>query len=195
MAHEELRNDATPQSPDDARIAARRRFLKGTTLALPAVMTLHSVAAQATARSSGAQCANNVPQYPCVHLRQDQDDYARAKVGCYDKLYENSEGKWVGDGKQTYFRGVNSVNQLECWRKVADGSVVTSSEELKLINHETNTKRTGGTPGPCGDPRYAIIHFSAIDGRVMAVGEPQTPVGCIMTSITMACLHSLTGAG
>lgn len=196
MEHQEFTPDATPQTTrDDARVAARRRFLKGTTLALPAVMTLHSVAAQATARSSGTQCANNVPQSPCVHLRDQPDDYFREKVACYDKLTKNSKGKWVRNNVATYFQGINCTNQQQCWRYVKDGSIVPTSE-VPQINCSANLykKQSSSSTSPV-NYKHAIVHFSAIDGSVMAVGEPQTPVGCIMTSITMACLNSLTGRG
>jgi len=195
MEHQEFTTDATPrQTGDDARVAARRRFLKGTTLALPAVMTLHSVAAQATARSSGTQCANNVPQSPCVHLRDQPDDYFREKVACYDKLTYNSTKKiWTRNGVATYFQGINCTNQQQCWRYVKDGTIVPTSE-VPQINCATNVyKKPSSSSTSTVTHKHAIVHFSAIDGCVMAVGEPQTPVGCIMTSISMACLNSLTG--
>ncbi len=196
MEHQEFTPDVTtPETTgDDARVAARRRFLKGTTLALPAVMTLHSVAAQATARSSGTQCGNNVPQSPCVHLRDQPDDYFREKVACYDKLTYNSTKKiWTRNGVATYFQGINGTNQQQCWRYVRDGTIVPTSE-VPQINCATNVyKKPSSSSTSAVSHKHAIVHFSAIDGCVMAVGEPQTPVGCIMTSITMACLNSLTG--
>lgn len=195
MEREKFDCDATRKSsPDDTHGTARRRFLKGTTLALPAVMTLHSVAAQAVARSS-TQCANNVPQSPVVHLRDREDDYFRQKVACFDKLVYNKKKKtWSRTGQATYFQGLNSTNQRSCWRYVANGDIVPDTE-IPLINSAANPRRekASGVPTNAIAQKYAIVHFSAIDGSVMAVGEPQTPVGCIMTSITMACLHSLMG--
>jgi len=194
MEHQEFETDAKATLPaGEARIAARRRFLKGTTLALPAVMTLHSVAAQATARSSGSQCGNNVPQSPCVHLRDQPDDYFRQKVACYDKLTQNNKKAWVRNGTATYFQGINSTNQQQCWRYVKDGTIVPTNE-VPYINCATNVYRKSSSSSTTPVTyKHAIVHFSAIDGSVMGVGEPQTPVGCIMTSITMACLTSLTG--
>ena len=198
MDHEKLNTDAIADTSatdaDQARIATRRRFLKGTSLALPAVMTLHSVAARATALSSGTQCANNVPQSPCVHIRSQPDDYFREKVACYDKLVYNSTRKiWTRNNTATYFQGINCTDQQACWRYVSNGSIVPSTE-VPQINCATNIsrKQSSSSATPVNH-QYAIVHFSAIDGCVMAVGEPQTPVGCIMTSISMACLNSLTG--
>lgn len=198
MDHEESKNDAIDSSPvtdtADARIATRRRFLKGTTLALPAVMTLHSVAARATALSSGARCANNVPQSPCVHIRPQPDDYFREKVACYDKLVYNSTRKtWSRNGIATYFQGINCTNQQACWRYVSNGTIVPATE-IPQINCATNgQKKPSSSATTPINHQHAIVHFSAVDGCVMAVGEPQTPVGCIMTSISLACLNSLTG--
>mgnify|MGYP001258131669 CR=1 FL=1 len=197
MAHEEFEHEANATASDaspDARVAARRRFLKGTTLALPAVMTLHSVAAQATARSSGTQCANNVPQSPCIHLRDQPDDYFRQKVACYSKLnYDSVKKIWRSNNTATYFQGINCTNQQQCWRYCSDGSIVPNTE-IPQINCATNVykKPSSSSTSPISY-KHAIVHFSAIDGSVMAVGEPQTPVGCIMTSITMACLNAITG--
>ena len=64
-------------SPDNA--ATRRRFLKGTTLALPVVMTLNSVAAQATARSS-LSCAEKDPPTNVPNLTEAPDGWYRQEV-------------------------------------------------------------------------------------------------------------------
>ena len=177
----------------------RRRFLKGTTLALPAVMTLHSVAARATeiARTS-LNCANNVPQNPCVHLRTQPDDYFRKKVACYDKLtktWNSQKRKYVytASGQATYYQGIRCTDQATCWRYVSTGEIVPSSE-YEYINCPTNTNAQP-SPSTCTPTKYcyAIVHFSSADGSVMGVGEPTTPVGCMMTSLSGACLKSLWG--
>ncbi len=200
MDHKELETDANatapaPQAHD--QVAARRRFLKGTTLALPAVMTLHSVAAQATARSS-LSCANQIPQSPCTHLRPQPDDYFREKVACYEKLNKTWDSKkrsfkYTPNGQATYYEGIKCTDQQKCWRYVATGAIVPTSE-YELINCPTNPKAVP-SPTTCTpiNHQHAIVHFSAIDGKVMAVGEPQTPVGCMMTSLSGACLKSLWG--
>ena len=199
MDHEDIHTDApatgSASNAEETRIANRRRFLKGTTLALPAVMTLHSVAARATALSSGSQCANNVPQSPCIPLRPQPDDYFREKVACYDKLVKNSRKQWVRNNVATYFQGINSTNQQQCWRYCSDGSIVPTTEVPQINCLQNPMRKASASPATPINYQHAIVHFSAVDGSVMAVGEPQTPVGCIMTSISMACLASLTGGG
>ena len=200
MDHKEIDSNANaaPEGrSQDVQIAARRRFLKGTTLALPAVMTLHSVAAQATARSS-LSCANQVPQSPCTHLRPQPDDFFREKVACYEKLvktYNRTTKKYVytPNGQATYYEGIRCTDQQKCWRYVSTGAIVPTTEH-ELINCPTNTNAKP-SPATCTpvNHQHAIVHFSAIDGKVMAVGEPQTPVGCMMTSLSGACLKSLWG--
>jgi hypothetical protein len=199
MDHTESETDANTTAPAPqahGQVAARRRFLKGTTLALPAVMTLHSVAAQATARSS-LSCANQIPQSPCMHLRPQPDDYFREKVACYGKLKKvriNRKLVFSPASLTTavYYEGIRPTDQQKCWRFVSNGAIVTAPSELELINCPGNVNAPRATCGPINH-QHAIVHFSAIDGQVMAVGEPQTPVGCMMTSLSGACLKSLWG--
>lgn len=203
MDHKDLdtNTDATPpeQANPDMALVARRRFLKGTTLALPAVMTLHSVAAQATAATS-ISCADTISQAICIPIKPTQDDFFRNKVPCYDKLTKSTatvRGKTVttytANGQATYFEGINCIDQTKCWRYVATGEIVPATEH-ELINCPTNVNAKP-SPTTCVpiNQQYAIVHFSCVDGSVMAVGEPRTPVGCMMTSLSGACLKSLWG--
>lgn len=197
MDHEHM--NATPPSDAetgmaDTELKARRRFLKGTTLALPAVMTLNSTAALATARAS-LTCAD-VPQTGCVHLKPAPDDFFREKVACYDKLTattKTSGTTWTRNNLATYYQGLKCTDQTKCWRRVSDGSIVPDSE-LGLINWpgNPNAKPNQATCTPV-NWQFAIVHFSASDGSVVGVGEPTTPIGCIMTSLSGSCLKSLWG--
>jgi hypothetical protein len=78
----------------------RRRFLKGTTLALPAVMTLGSTAAQAAARTSLA-CGQPPSERPCRPLAFAKDEFFRERVACYDQLIAQKDRRGQYGEKHT----------------------------------------------------------------------------------------------
>lgn len=203
---------ATPAGADaaQARLAGRRRFLKGSSLALPAVMTLHSVSAQAQARQS-AYCANDVDQSAATPVIEGTDDYFRKSVNVYAKLVdggatlatsdknntkklETLQSELVSDGKPTYFLGSQGASDV--WRYVADGAPVPAGE-IPFINaggglnpQRANTADPGNPVGTMN----AIVHFDSTSGAVVSIGAPSGEnFNAMVTSLTGACLHSLWG--
>jgi hypothetical protein len=182
--------------PPDQR---RRRFLKGTTLALPAVMTLGSTAAQAAARTSLA-CGQPPSERPCRPLAFAKDEFFRERVACYDQLIAQKDRRgqiagYSASGVAQYFEGIGSRDQQACWRYVATGEPV-SDAEIPFINAPGNSRsldlKRSLSAKPCREG-LAIVHFSARDGSVLAVGEPRTPPDALVTSLSGACLKSLWG--
>lgn len=172
----------------------RRRFLKGTGLALPAVVTLHSGAARA-AVSLGCGGNGNVSQtgYAILTTQDHADDRLRAAVELYRKVQVKSGGNaanvpadWEVNTSDpgSYFQG-NGV-----WRNL-DGSEVTGNELQALVAlaataPTSTTIRTGTT-------RYAIVHVNTSNGSVAAIGSPDPIANAIVTSWTGACMASLYG--
>ena len=178
----------------------RRRFLKGTALALPAVMTLNTAHAGSLARTS-LNCGQPVMHAPCAPLRFDRDDFFRDKVACYDKLVAVTDKRgrvrgYTANGVPTYFEGLRGSDQRACWRYVANGEEVPAAEQ-PYINAPNNLRTLdparSRSASACREG-YAIVHFSARDGSVLAVGEPHAPVDALVTSLSGACLKSLWGA-
>lgn len=162
---------------EGARLRARRQFLKGTSLALPAVMTLHSQAVQAvTSITCGQKALDSGITVPCVS--STDDGCLRQVVTCYDKLIKVNK-KMVGNGTNTYFQGLAPGSPSPVWRHM-NGSLVPDSE-VQYIN----------TKDMRGKTTRAICHISAIDGSLVAVGSPTNPTNCIVTSATGACMASL----
>jgi hypothetical protein len=194
MEHHESNGDAGASARDDAdraRTTARRRFLRGSSLALPAVMTLHSVSAQVQAATS-AYCRNDIDQSAAQPVISGTDDYFRKSVNVYAKLVDDGSGNYVSDGQPTYFLG--SSGSTDVWRMVADGQPVPDPE-LPLVNANINGARATTTdPGSPVAAANAIVHFDSTSGTVVSVGAPNGEnLNAMVTSLTGACLHSLWG--
>ena len=181
-------------SPDNA--ATRRRFLKGTTLALPVVMTLNSVAAQATARSS-LSCAEKDPPTNVPNLTEAPDGWYRQEVTLASrKVSKDSDddddkggkgGKGDGDddddddcedSEAKYFKGMTCGSSTLVWMNL-DGTIA---------NPQTGISEKG-----CQQKRYALCHFSSADGSLLGYGETAACAGSFITSASGACLKSLWG--
>jgi len=201
MDHEKIDQAAGGADATQAQVASRRRFLKGTSLALPAVMTLHSVSAQAQARSS-AYCANDTRQSGFAPLTDEQDDYFRNSVAVYDTLVKQPAGSqkpYLGDGIIAFFAGKDS-NGKDVIRDL-NGNVVTNplaldhnnpNQATQSVNYPGNPNYVA--PTPAFDNQLAIVLFDSQSGAVVSVGEPTATSGLTMvTSLTGACLHSLWG--
>lgn len=186
-------------SPAPAARTSRRRFLKGTAIALPAVMTLNTASAAALARTS-LHCGQPLTHAPCPPLRFERDNFFRDRVKCYDRLVAVTDRRgrvsgYTANGVPTYFEGLRGSDQEPCWRYVSNGNEVPASEQ-PFINAPTNLRSLDPTRSRRAGPTregYAIVHFSAQDGRVVAVGEPHAPPDALMTSLSGACLKSLWG--
>ena len=103
---------------------------------------------------------------------------------------------YTANGVPTYFEGLRGSDQRACWRYVANGEEVPAAEQ-PYINAPNNLRTLdparSRSASACREG-YAIVHFSARDGSVLAVGEPHAPVDALVTSLSGACLKSLWGA-
>jgi len=183
--------EAAPQVT--APLADRRRFLRGTSLALPAVVTLHSGTARA-ATSLGCGGQGNVAQNGFAVLTDSdhEDERLRAAVELY-RLVQLKDGgtpantsDWeiVSGDPGSYFQGQDGDTSV--WRRL-DGTLVDGYElaALEALKNEASIM-TGTT-------KYAIVQVSTADGTVTAIGSPDVQVGSIVTSFTGACMASLYG--
>jgi len=171
----------------------RRRFLRGTSLALPAVVSLHSGTARA-ATSLGCGGEGNVAQDGFAVLTDidHEDERLRAAVELYRLVQLKAGGTstntadWeiVAGDPGSYFLGQDGGSPV--WRRL-DGSLVDGDElaALEALKNEAAIK-TGTT-------KYAIVHVSTADGSVTAIGSPDVQLGSIVTSFTGACMASLYG--
>ena len=189
QTHESVTAPSSPQG------STRRHFLKGTTLALPAVVTLHSgTALAATSLGCGAFNGNTqvYAKVLCDSNNPPEDNRFRVPVLLYRKLTK-SGGQWgVADknGPGHYFNG--KVGTIDNWRFVADGTLVIGDELTAVINAANLDVKDFKTT----TTKYAIAHVATQGGAIVAVGTPvNTPVtSAIVTSWTGACLTSLYGA-
>lgn len=200
------------QMPSDAStvlggLTSRRKFIKGASLVLPAVVTLHNGTALA-ATSIGCGGMGNIPQSYANVLTKTYapppDNLFRVSVEIFStlKLTTQSTGKaWLPDptdANKFYFRATGSSDNGK-WRR-QDGTEVVNDginfdqagdgELSALISKLPSLKIT---PKQC---RYAIAHISTSDGTLVAVGLPintPPPGGSIITSWTGACIASICG--
>ena len=202
---------AAPSSPQGS---TRRHFLKGTTLALPAVVTLHSGTALAATSLGCGGFNGNTQGYVkvlCDSNNPPEDNRFRVPVLLYRKLVKTtvtSRGKpntvkWEVDKNNTghYFKG--KVGATDTWRFVVAGPLVVAGtpvtgDELDAvrkaaISHQDiiNVQFFATTT-----KKYAIAHVATQSGAIVAVGTPTTDkvMNAIVTSWTGACLTSLYGA-
>ncbi len=205
-----------PPPPSESEPSAidttRRKFLKGTTLALPAVVTLHSGAALA---NSSIACSNvKPPSYTKVlcDTYPDQDNCHRVKKELYKKLdfVDINKGTkkppnwdWVISTTDTngyYFEGQDQLGNA-CWRYAADGKCVpnTLKTSTSSPHHELDAvkKNCINTKMRTGKQKYAICHVSLSTGLPVAIGTPvaeqNTVTGCVVTSWQGSCLASIIG--
>ncbi len=74
----------TPRVPD------RRKFLKGTSLALPAVMTLHIQSVSAQSVGTFFRCTEREGEVTVGVSATNSDGYYREQVTCYTRTIENN---------------------------------------------------------------------------------------------------------
>jgi hypothetical protein len=162
----------------------RRRFIKGSSLALPAVMTLHSHSAQALVSITCGQKALDTGEtaVPVIDIGED-DDHLRENVVVYDELFEETvenngeeETVLVPDGQAKFFRD----DYANVWRDVSGNSL-----------GESMPQSCNYVEGGVGHKR-AIIHISANDGAPVSCGAHTPPTeDAIITSAAGACMASL----
>ena len=171
----------------------RRTFLKGTTLALPAVITLHSGAA--LANISVSQCVTqraNIAALPVISPNQDQ--LGRNLVDVYEKLRKKTSG--VGYevdpevARPFYFAGIE--NKVDVVRFM-DGTIIPKSEE-KFVNASRFPNYVAGSLRL--PQQYAIVYYNTDKiggGTVVSVGSPTNPSPGHASTVSAAgaCITSL----
>ncbi len=159
---------------EGARIRARRNFLKGTSLALPAAMTLTPGTAQALASITCGQKALD-SNLTATALVSDDDGLYRQSVDVYDRLIPGVDGNnnpvMVPNNIPTYF--LDTVQAI--WRD-AGGAAIGAEPADK---------------GPNVVTMLAIVHIDATNGAPVAVGSGTNPTNAIITSAAGACMASL----
>jgi hypothetical protein len=213
--------DSTPADATQAQpSAARRKFIKSTSLALPAVVTLQSGTALA-ASSSG--CGAKISQsYAAVLLDNypPGDNRMREEVLLCKKLtYKKVNGvfKWTieNNASTAYFLG--KKDGAATWRYEATGEPVvntgTDPDKLeldaillmsgnllgKIVTLSANKIDAGAKAKfQTTTKRYAIVHVAVdgvLKGQRVAVGQPVGKIvpNAICTSWTGACLASIYG--
>ena len=187
------KENTTPLRENEAaqpQQTTRRTFLKGTTLALPAVITLHSGAA--LANISVSQCVAqraNMPAPPVILPIQDQ--LGRNLVDVYEKLKKKADGSYTLAGPQpVYFAGIeNGVGVI----RFMNGTIIPMSEE-EFVNASQFPNHVAGSLSL--PKQYAIVYYNTDKiggGTVVSVGSPTKPsTGHASTvSAAGACITSL----
>ena len=209
---------AAPTSPQGS---TRRHFLKGTTLALPAVVTLHSGTALA-ATSLGCGGMGNLPQTTkvlCdVNDSTGHKNYMREPVTLFRKITIGTTGNnrkvtVKHPGAESYFKGMGVWRHVGTSSGPAAGVPVDVALELEALNKlESNqvTVKNGKPYVTLGTKTYEVIDFDQFKtsttmlavvhvstspqtgGLPVAVGAPLGSVhNAVVTSLTGACLASL----
>ncbi len=222
---ENLEQNREPvEAQADAPGATRRRFLKGTTLALPAVVTLHAGAALANS-SLGCGGQGNLTQFNVPVVVTTQDTYMRESVTLFPQFTIDTTKfkiRAVANPTPFFFKG------LSVWRYVSDGLDVTADQRtiLDFLTNSTGSNPPSTPPpsitsqtkiklsdsknyyfaGP--SPSTVSSDFSFVNkgnglalvnlnntGTVVSVGAPPIPQTTYITSLSMACFTSLISRG
>ncbi|MGR8921566.1 MAG: hypothetical protein ACU85V_18275 [Gammaproteobacteria bacterium] len=191
--HEQASSASLPEQ-DKASLLARRQFLKGTSLALPAVMTLTPGAAQAMVSiTCGQKALDSDLTAECLLVPPDNTDDGmyRMPVTLYDrlvaeldehgnpKLDANGNPVLVPTGEATYFMGLSNGETV--WRDCSSG-LPLGTEDPDDLNSSPNLMYPTG---------YAIVHIDAENGEIVSVGSPDNPSNAVITSAAGACMASL----
>ncbi len=197
---DEMPTDATQQLN-----TGRRNFIKSTSLALPAIVTLQSGTALA-ATSYGCGGNGNISQtyaQVLVDGYPPSDNRLRGKVTlCRALTYSKSKKEWsVSTGNAgSYFLGKDSTG--DCWRYLDGKPVLDGSKaEEKFLTAVKMAAMNDPRIKNCAsfkttNVKYAIAHVSVSDGSVVAIGHPDPknpPMNAMCTSWTGACLASIYG--
>lgn len=190
-----MTNEKSPIDPiksDDLRgthrshLLARRNFLKGTSLALPAVMTLTPGTVQAMVSITCAQRAlDSDLTTECLLMPpgNTDDGYFRLPVSMHDQMVEvtNEQGQpeTVPNNVPTYFLGVDDGEPV--WRSCANGAIF-GPEPPEDCNLAPNLLYPTG---------YAVVHVHVENGEIVAVGSPTNPANAFITSAAGACMASI----
>lgn len=187
MADQPTSTSSTAPIPENAaanaKRLARRKFLTGTAMALPAVMTLTPGSAMAmTSITCGQKALDSGATATCLLKPPSNcnDGKFRLPVKLHDKLVWDSTAKRMKpNGVATYFEGMKDGNSV--WRKCSTGAVASTSMPTDCNPNPQLATPTG----------YAIVHITADAGKIKHVGSPTNPSNCIITSAAGACMASL----
>ena len=169
----------------------RRTFLKGTTLALPAVITLHSGAA--LANISVSQCVTERANIAAPVISPNQDQLGRNLVNVYEKLQKKTGGGYEvnpGVAQPFYFAGIE--NGVDVVRYISSGLIVPTTEYGEVNG--------SGFPNwlmtPALPKQYAIVYYNTDKiggGTVVSVGSPTNPSPTHASTVSAAgaCITSL----
>ena len=153
-------------------------------MALPAVMTLHSGAAQAV---TSITCGDKgiAAGATALHLiipPTPDDGFMRSQVQLYDQMVPGTDmygnPTTLPSNVPTYYSGIKNGQPI--WRLVTDGT--------ELPGQPSDLNQQPNLPQPFG---FAVVHISADDGSIAAVGSPYNPSNSIVTSAAGACMASL----
>jgi len=205
--------------PDDAHgpaATSRRKFLKGTSVALPAVMTLHSgTALAATSLGCGGQgnLAQNAPVLvdPATN---PHDPYMRKLVGLYPKIeLKRVSGEWrlivATDKIPYYFFHQDGYPWRHVGPEPTSGSEIADAGIREALGRLKNGVASSTITLLATGKTYKIVNKSSFkklgdaaalvnlngNGDQIAVGAPPGTTGTYITSLTGACFHSLKQRG
>ena len=215
QSHESVAGPTKPQG------STRRHFLKGTTLALPVVVTLHSGAALA-ATSLGCGGMGNLPQTTkvlCdVNDSSGHKNYMREEVKLFRKVAitsgNNKTVTVVQNDAGSYFKGMGVWRHAGTTGGPAAGVPVDVNLALyeALNKLESNQVTAGTTPSTnsklyvtLSGVTYQVIDFDKFKTSTTMLAvvhvstSPQTgglpvAVGAPLNSVPNAVVTSLTGA-
>ena len=183
-------------------LTSRRKFLKGATLTLPAIVTLHNGTALA-ATSLGCGGMENMPQTYANVLLDERgyhltDNLFRVKVEICKALILSTAKPltWGPDPSLTkgYFQ--DTFSGANVWRNLDGTLVVNTPGVVDSNNRGKYDALVFGihfqyTPSKFN---FAIAHVSKTTGNILAVGTPLNgapPPNSVITSWTGACLTSI----
>ncbi len=184
MTKKDLTENSKTSSEIQPRLAdGRRKFLKGTSLALPAVMTLHIQSVSAVALDTFNRCVTGLSTQSFPGVIDYEDGCSRKIVKCYTDAATSQKILFVDD----------------------------STGPVRVIpyvdGHDTYIDISAVPDGPwveCGDNKtyYAVIRFDLATGMEKSLGvegygydEGTLDTAGIAMSAGGACWHSAFGGG
>jgi len=181
-----MKNDLTKSSkPGKPADPGRRRFMKGTSLAMPAVMTLHIQSVSATALDTFNRCTQNLASEDFIGVISSPDGCARVELDVYDYLGDGALGNYLEESTGGPAAFLDSESGVI--RRYPDGDGGTGLEVVDF--GDTTLWRVRP------QQEWAIIRYDETDGLILSLGitgngADQT-VGIAMSG-GMACWHSIT---
>ncbi len=181
-----------PVEPENVQAAAgRRRFLKGLSIGLPAVVTLYQGAVLAA--TSSTRClqnrSNDNPLAGQNHLRTSScpaSDYA-ASGPVSVRVYTKSDPTKPGPpARSFYYDNLGSYGQLPVWREVEGGSDLIDgnlySGPTGLLELDGHMTSLGYSPVDPNQTSYAVTYVDD-NGTITSRG----PLGAVPRALPVTC--------